>query len=80
VIANGMAFVLSAGTQRANFASLHVLDAITGKELYSGTTVSTGAAPSGGLALANGRVYFTGRDNAVYCFGIPAEQKQLIKQ
>ncbi len=80
VIANGVVFVLStAGTQVSNGATLHALDAITGKDLYSGA-VSTTTPPSGGLALANGRIYFTGHDNAVYCFGMPAEQKQLIKQ
>jgi outer membrane protein assembly factor BamB len=80
VIANGVVFVLStAGTELSKVATLHGLDAITGKDLYSGA-VSASTAPSGGLALANGRVYFTGSDNAVYCFGIPAEQKQLIKQ
>jgi outer membrane protein assembly factor BamB len=80
VIANGMLFVLStAGTKRSNAATLHVFDAVTGKDLNSGA-VSASTAPSGGLALANGRIYFTGQDNAVYCFGIPAEQKQLITQ
>ncbi len=80
VIANGMVFVLSTtGTQPSNTATLHVFDAVTGKDLNSGA-VSASTAPSGELALANGRIYFTGRDNAVYCFGIPAEQKQLITQ
>ncbi len=80
VIANGMVFVLStAGTELAKTATLHVFDAVTGKDLNSGA-VSAGTAPSGGLALANGRIYFTGRDNAVYCFGIPAQQKQLMTQ
>jgi outer membrane protein assembly factor BamB len=80
VIANGLVFVLSnAGTQLASGATLHALDAITGKDLYS-SAVSASTAPSGGLALANGRIYFAGRDNAVYCYGMPAEQKQLIEQ
>ncbi len=80
VIADGMIFVLSpAGPQASNATTLLVLDAITGKDLYS-AVVSNSTAPASGLAVANGRIYFTGRDNAVYCIGIPAEQEQLIRQ
>lgn len=80
VIADGMVFVLSpAGKQRSNTATLHVLDATTGKDLYS-SVVSNNTAPASGLAVANGRIYFTGRDNAVYCIGVPAQQQQLISQ
>jgi outer membrane protein assembly factor BamB len=75
-----MVFVLSsAGTRLSNAATLRVLDAMTGKDLYSGA-VATSNVPAGGLAVANGRIYFAGRDNAVYCFGIPAQQEQLVKQ
>lgn len=80
VVADGMLFLLStAGPQASNTATLHVLDAITGKDLYSGV-ISNSTAPSSGLAVANGRIYFTGRDSAVYCIGIPAQQEQLIRQ
>lgn len=79
VIANGMVFVLSNTGKELSGASLHVLDAITGKDLYS-SAVATSIDPANGFALANGRIYFTGHDNAVYCFGIPAQHTQLITQ
>ena len=80
VIADGMIFVLSpAGPQASNATTLLVLDAITGKDLYS-AVASNSTKPANGLAVANGRIYFTGRDNAVYCIGIPAQQEQLIRQ
>lgn len=77
VIANGMLFVLSTD---AKGATLHILDAVTGKVLNSGVSAPAAPAPSSGLALANGRVYFSGSDNAVYCFGIPGQQLQLELQ
>lgn len=80
VIANGLLFVLSnASAQPSNSGTLRAFDAVTGRDLYSGP-VSMSTTSASGLALANGRIYFTGTDNAVYCFGIPAQQKQLIKQ
>jgi hypothetical protein len=67
-------------TQVAQPASLHVFDAVTGKELYSSGGIAPGSSLSGGLAFANSRAYFTARDNAVYCFGIPGQQTQLSEQ
>jgi outer membrane protein assembly factor BamB len=64
----------------ASHAVLYGLDALTGKQLYSsGNTVST-FSHSGGLAVANGRVYFTTHGNAVYCFGFPKNEPQLAEQ
>lgn len=76
VIANGMVFVLSRTTPGA----LHVLDATTGKELNAGVPVPASPGPYSEIALANGRIYISGSDNAVYCFGIPAQQSQLTRQ
>jgi PQQ-like domain len=70
VIGSGLVFALSEGSTHA---TLYVLDATTGKELYStGNQVS---APGNltGLTIANGRVYFTTTDNTLYAFGIPLE-------
>jgi len=61
-------------------ATLHVFDASTGKDLYTSENTSASAPLSTFLALANGRVYFTARDNAAYCFGIPAQHTQLTQQ
>jgi outer membrane protein assembly factor BamB len=77
VIANGMIFVLSKGQPDATPAALRVFDALTGKELYSSGKMISGAASGAALALANGRVYFTTQENAVYCFGIPSQHTQL---
>jgi len=73
-IANGLLFALSSGDQRTP-AVLYALDAATGRQLYTSGESVTGAAGTGsrGLAVANGRVYFTTQDNTVYCFGIPTE-------
>ena len=69
-ITSGLVFGLSEGSAHA---TLYVLDATTGMELYStGNQVS---APGNltGLTIANGRVYFTTTDNTLYAFGIPLE-------
>lgn len=58
-------------------STLQVFDAVTGKQLFSAPGAPVPAADAAGLAVANGRAYFTARDNAVYCFGIPAQQSQL---
>ncbi len=64
----------------ASHAVLYGLDALTGKQLYSsGDAVST-FSHAGGLAVANGRVYFAAHGNAVYCFGFPKNEPQLAEQ
>jgi outer membrane protein assembly factor BamB len=70
VIASGVVFALAA----LPHATLYALDALTGKELYS--TGSQVAAPGSltGIAVANGRVYFTTTDNTLYAFGIFLER------
>jgi competence ComEA-like helix-hairpin-helix protein len=74
VVANGLLFALSSGDS-APRATLYVLDALTGKQLYTSGDAVAGRPRSGsaGLAVANGRVYFTTTDNTVYSFGIPTE-------
>jgi hypothetical protein len=54
-------------------AVLYILDAATGKELWSSGNQVTSFAHNGALSIANGRVYFTTYDNTLYCFGIPME-------
>jgi outer membrane protein assembly factor BamB len=61
-------------------ATLFVLDGATGKQLYSSADSISSSSPGGGLALANGRVYFTTQDNTVYCFGVPKVETQLYEQ
>ena len=73
-VANGLVFALSAA-ESANRAALYVLDAGTGRQLFTSGDAITSSPGAGarGLAVANGRVYFTTEDNTVYCFGIPTE-------
>jgi competence ComEA-like helix-hairpin-helix protein len=73
VVANGLVFALSTGNAKSR-ARLHILDASTGKQLFTSREEGAGPAnPETGLAVANGRVYFSTIDNTVYCFGIPTE-------
>ncbi len=86
VVANGVVFALSTGlpSRLANGANLqqvestakpavlYALDALTGKELFHSDDASS-FSDAGGLAVANGRVYFTTHDNTVYAYGFPVE-------
>ncbi len=67
VVASGVVFALSGGSNRA---TLYALDARTGKELYSSKNLVTVPASQTGLALAGGRVYFSGTDGSFYAFGM----------
>jgi outer membrane protein assembly factor BamB len=74
---HGEFYTTSEFQQLAKPAALFVFDATTGKELYSSGDAVSGAASPAGLAFANSRAYFTDQNNAVYCFGIPSQHKQL---
>ena len=77
---DGAPYSVSEWNEMAGKATLYVLDAMNGKELYSsGDTVSS-FSHAGGVAVANGRVYFGAHNNAVYCFGFKGEQLQLTEQ
>ena len=79
VTANGLVFALATGDAKhpAPRAMLHVLDAITGEELYSSGNIAATWTHGSGLAVANRRIYFSTHDNTIYCFGFIAEQPQL---
>jgi outer membrane protein assembly factor BamB len=82
VTTNGLVFALSTGQSPgpetpAGHATMYVLDGTTGKELFSSGDDAAGFSHGSGLAIANGRVYFTTHDNTVYCYGLPAMQPQL---
>jgi outer membrane protein assembly factor BamB len=72
VIANGVVYVLSAGSSGAN-AILYAFEAVSGKELYSSGQQVNSFARSSGLAVANGHVCFGTSDNTLYCFGLPID-------
>ena len=86
IVVNGLVFAVSSGeyrgsgarltaaqrAQRSIPAVLYVLDATTGKQLWtSGTTITSFAR--GGLSAAAGQVYLVTYDNHLYAFGIPME-------
>ncbi len=66
----GLDFRMERRIPKSTYAVLYVLDAQTGKELWSsGTQIATWNHWTG-LALANGRVYINTYDGTLYCFGI----------
>ena len=72
VIANGLVIALSQGDVKTP-AKLFVLDAATGKELYSsGDAVST-YAHLVGVSVGDGHAFFVTHDNTLYSFGIGIE-------
>jgi outer membrane protein assembly factor BamB len=82
VITNGVVFVLSAGEYTRDErpkgsarATLYALDSATGKELYSSGDQVAAPGNLTGIALANGRVYFTTNDSTLYAFGIFLERE-----
>jgi outer membrane protein assembly factor BamB len=86
VVVNGMVVAVSSGEHRSNDrkvtaaqrvklstpAVLHLLDAETGKTLWSsGTTITSFAR--GGVSAGGGQLHLVTYDNMVYAFGIPME-------
>lgn len=59
--------------QLSTHAILYALDAATGKELYSSGDAVNSFTHFAGMAVANGRVYFSTFDNTLYSFGFPLE-------
>jgi outer membrane protein assembly factor BamB len=72
VIANGVVIALSEGDAR-NHATLYVLDADTGKELYSSGDAIPTYAHLAGVAVGDGHAFFVTHDNMLYSFGIGME-------
>lgn len=72
----GALYTVAEKQKAATKAVLCVLDAETGKELYSSGAM-TATFSTSGLAVANRRIYFTTHDNLVYSLGFLAEQPQL---
>jgi outer membrane protein assembly factor BamB len=51
-------------------ATLHALDGLTGRELWSSDDQMTSYNHQSGLTVANGKVYVGTYDGMEYCFGI----------
>jgi outer membrane protein assembly factor BamB len=77
---NGEPYSAAERDSMASHAILYGLDALTGKQLYSSGDKVSSFSHAGGLAVANGRVYFPVHGNAVYCFGFPKNEPQLAEQ
>jgi hypothetical protein len=59
---------------KTGHATIYVLDAATGKVLYSTGDAIRGFSHFGGLAVAGGRVYVTTHDGSIYAFGLGIPQ------
>ncbi|WP_213804048.1 hypothetical protein [Granulicella sp. dw_53] len=71
-VANGVVVALSQGNA-ATHATLYVLDATTGKELYSSKDSISTYAHLTGVSIGDGHAFFTTHDNTLYSFGIGLE-------
>jgi hypothetical protein len=71
-IANGVVIALSGG-DASTHASLYVLNASTGEELYSSKSEIPTSAEFSGVSVGDGHAFFTDRDNVLYSFGIGLE-------
>lgn len=85
ITTNGLVVALSSGVSNParnksnGRATMYILDGSTGKELFSTGNDTSSFSYNSGLALANGRIYFTTHDSTVYCYGLPAMQPQLTE-
>jgi hypothetical protein len=66
----GLDFRMERRIPKSTHAVLYVLDAQTGKELWSSGKQITTWNHWSGLGLANGRVYINTYDGTLYCFGL----------
>lgn len=71
-VANGVVIALSAG-DASTHATLYVLNASTGEELYSSKNEIQTSAELSGVSIGDGHAFFTDRDNVLYSFGIGME-------
>lgn len=73
LVVNGVVFAVAGGDPRTH-ATLHALDAATGKELFrSGDAITSFVPKSGGLTAAGSAVYLGTHDGTLWAFGFPIE-------
>ena len=77
---NGKPYSVAEWQENAQQATVYAFDAVSGKQLYSSGEAIPGHPRATALAVANGRVYFSTHDNAVYCLGLLRTQPQLAEQ
>ena len=71
-VANGVLIALSGGDATTH-ATLHVLNAATGAELYSSKDEIPTYTHLSGVSIGDSHAFFTDRDNVLYSFGIALE-------
>jgi outer membrane protein assembly factor BamB len=74
---NGRPYGVSEIEKAATHATLYALDADSGKQLYSSGNATASPSLNGGLAVANGRLYFPTSDNSMNAFGFKKMEPQL---
>ena len=71
-IANGVVIALAGGNATTH-ATLHMLNATTGEELYSSKDEIPASTGLSGVSVGDGHAFFTDRNNVLYSFGIGME-------
>jgi outer membrane protein assembly factor BamB len=66
----GLQFNSLIRAKKSGHATIYVLDAITGKELWSSGDTITSFNHFSGITVANGRVYLGTYDGTIWCFGL----------
>ena len=66
----GLQFDSRVRAQRSGHATIYVLDALTGQEVWSSGDTLTSFSHFSGLTIANGRVYLGTYDGVIWCFGL----------
>ena len=77
---NGKPYSVGEREKMASHAILYVLDGATGKQIFSSGNDANTFSHASGVAIANGRVYFTTHDSTVYSYGFPALEPQLTER
>ncbi len=77
---NGKPYSVAEWQENAQQTTVYAFDAASGKQLYSSGNAIPNHPRATALAVANGRVYFSTHDNAVYCLGLMRTQPQLTEQ
>jgi PQQ-like domain len=66
----GLQFNSLVRAQKSGHATIYVLDAMTGKELWTSGDTITSFNHFSGITVANGRVYLGTYDGTIWCFGL----------
>jgi hypothetical protein len=66
---DGTPYTVAEAEKMAKNAVLYILDGATGQELFAGSDATSFA--HSGIAVANGRVYFSTHDNTLFAYGLP---------